>query len=328
MQALPIIDLSAGSRDELATQLDRACADYGFFYLVGHGIDAARVARLMTLSREFFARSEQAKLAIDMNHGGRAWRGYFPVGRELTSGTPDRKEGIYFGTELGEDDLRVARGLPLHGRNQFPELAGFREAVLTYMSDSTQLGHRLMALLAHGLGLDGGFFEAHYTADPLILFRIFNYPGFADSTQPVAASRWSVGEHTDYGLLTLLKQDSVGGLQVRHGEGWIDVPDVPDSFVCNVGDMLERLTNGRYLSALHRVLNSTAGNRLSMALFFDPSFDTQLMPIAGVRPDSATAHTRVRWDHLDPNAHVGTYGEYLLGKVGKVFPGLRDNVLP
>jgi isopenicillin N synthase-like dioxygenase len=192
------------------------------------------------------------------------------------------------------------------------------------MEALTGLGHRLLAVLAGSLGLDDDFFAEHYTRDPTVLFRIFNYPADASASQ----SRWGVGEHTDYGLLTLLKQDSVGGLQVRNGRRWIDVPDIANSFVCNVGDMLERLTQGRYLSALHRVRNAGDRDRLSMALFFDPGFDASLVPLDGVRPEDDRPHTDVRWDAIDPTAVTGTYGEYLLAKVAKVFPDLGNSVLP
>jgi isopenicillin N synthase-like dioxygenase len=335
---LPTIDLSlAGSSElidtELAQRLDQACREFGFFYLQGHGVDTAVVDALMDLSRSFFALGVDEKCGIHMSKGGRAWRGYFRVGDELTSGVPDAKEGIYFGTELDANDARVQANWPLHGSNQFPPLSGFRAAVLQYMNAVTDLGHRLLGLLARGLGLDAHFFVEHYTRDPTILFRIFNYPPQQpssnrpvqhDVTAPLSETNWGVGAHTDYGLLTLLKQDSIGGLQVRHGEGWIDVQDVPDSFVCNVGDMLERLTSGRYLSALHRARNSSVHNRLSMALFFDPSFTAQLQPIESVQPEREQPHTDVRWDDIDPNQTVGTYGEYLLQKVGRVFPTLRD----
>lgn len=325
---LPVLDLSRmASSAELATQLDLACRRFGFFYLVGHGVDALHIDALMQLARTFFTLSSAEKLRIEMSKGGRAWRGYFPLGGELTSGIPDRKEGLYFGTELGPEDARVAAGLPLHGANQFPDLPGFREAVLDYIAALTDVGHRLLAVLARGLGLADDFFLKHYTADPTILFRIFNYPGFADTRHPAVAGSWSVGEHTDYGLLTLLKQDAIGGLQVRNGDHWIDVPELPGSLVCNVGDMLERLTGGRYLSALHRVRNASGQHRMSMALFFDPAFEAKLQPIPSLEP-TAAAHTQVRWDHFDPNAHTGTYGEYLLGKVAKVFPDLKDDVLP
>ena len=323
MSQLPIIDLSrlsAGSsaQQQIAAQLDQACRDFGFFYLVGHGVPGEHVDSLLRLGRQFFAAPLDQKLSIRMSQGGRAWRGYFQVGEELTSNRPDRKEGIYFGSELDETDARVRAGLPLHGRNLFPATPDLKPAVLEYMDRLAALGHQLMQLLAFGLGLEENFFAAHYTGDPTLLFRIFNYP-----RTPQVDEGWGVGAHTDYGFLTLLKQDTVGGLQVRHRDAWLEVPDVPDSFVCNVGDMLERLTRGRYLSALHRVRSSPHQDRISMALFFDPAFDAVLTPIEGIRADGVRPHTLVRWDDLDPHANQQTYGDYLLRKVGRVFPELR-----
>lgn len=321
---LPIVDMSrahdAAPRTQIARDLDAACREFGFFYLVGHGIDTPSVDALIATAREFFALPVEEKRRIHMSKGGRAWRGFFQLGEELTSGKPDGKEGLYFGIELSEDDPRVKARRPLHGRNLFPspELAS---AVLRYIDDVSRVGHAVMSLLAIGLGLVPDFFRTHYTQDPTILFRIFNYPR---TTAPDVDL--GVGAHTDYGFLTLLKQDTVGGLQVRHGESWLDVPDVPDSFVCNVGDMLERVTRGRYLSALHRVRSSTTRDRMSMALFFDPDFDAVLAPIEHLSAASRP-HTNVRWDDIDPHLTRTTYGEYLLSKVGRVFPALRDDAL-
>jgi isopenicillin N synthase-like dioxygenase len=310
---LPVIDLSAP--DGVAERVDRAACDFGFFYVTGHGIDPETIQTLLRLSRAFFQLPGDTKQAIHMSRGGRAWRGYFPVGGELTSGRPDLKEGLYFGEELAADDSRVRAGLPLHGRNLFPSVPGFREAVLDYMSALTGLGHTLVTLIAHGLGIGDEYFRERYTARPTILFRIFNYPaGDADER--------GVGEHTDYGLLTMLYQDEVGGLQVKRGSEWLDVPYVPNSFVVNVGDMLERLTSGRYVSALHRVINSSGRTRISMPFFFDPAFDAVLQPIANVGPRVARANLIERWDGLDLREVRGTYGEYLIGKVSKVFPHL------
>ena len=127
--SVPIIDIAPmrhGSRvvDRVGEQLDRACCEFGFFYVTGHGVAPALSARMMMLAREFFNRPLEQKLAIAMAHGGRAWRGYFPVDGELTSGRPDRKEGVYFGTELGPDDARVRAGVPLHGMNLYPAHRG------------------------------------------------------------------------------------------------------------------------------------------------------------------------------------------------------------
>lgn len=313
---VPVIDLANPD----AQSLDRACREFGFFYLTGHGLERSLAARTLELARTFFAGEQAAKMQIHMSRGGRAWRGYFPVGGELTSGEADLKEGLYFGTELDDSDPRVQAGLPMHGRNLFPQASGFRESVLGYMSALEAIGQRVLSLMAQGLQLDADYFQRHYTGDPTVLFRIFRYP---PDPKP---SGWGVGAHTDYGLLTLLQQDDVGGLQLRHGEGWIDVPPMADSLVCNVGDMLERLTRGRYLSALHRAKNSSARERLSMVLFLDPAFDAKLAPLPGVKPDSDQPHTDVRWDRIDPHAAQGTYGEYLLSKVTKVFPDLATRV--
>ena len=109
--ALPIVDIASASRsdadfDRMAVSLDRACCEFGFFYVTGHGVDPRFGAALESLARRFFSLPVEEKLAIAMTRGGRAWRGYFPLGGELTSGRPDRKEGIYFGTELGANDPR------------------------------------------------------------------------------------------------------------------------------------------------------------------------------------------------------------------------------
>ena len=330
--SVPIIDIAArrdGSRDldGIGEELDRACCEFGFFYVTGHGVDAALSARLMTLAREFFSLPVEQKLAIAMAHGGRAWRGYFPVDGELTSGRPDRKEGIYFGTELGPDDARVQAGVPLHGMNLYPAIPGFRETLLTYIDEVTTVGQTLLRAIGAGLGLGPDYFLERYTRDPTALFRIFNYP---PATIAADENELGVGEHTDYGLLTLLQQDEVGGLEIWHRDHWLPAPPVPDSFVCNVGDMLERLTAGRYVSALHRVRNVSMQDRISMPLFLDPSFDAELAPITPLAPDPSAVDRRRggrRWDGTDLAAVSGTYGDYLLKKVSKVFPQLKAKVL-
>jgi hypothetical protein len=192
--------------------------------------------------------------------------------------------------------------------------------VLAYLDALTRLGHTLMEGIALSLGLDAAYFADRYTADPLILIRIFNYP--SRSTPAGQDVQWGVGEHTDYGLLTILRQDDIGGLQVRTAQGWIDAAPVPDSFVINIGDMLDRMTGGLYRSTPHRVaLNTSGRDRLSMPFFFDPHFEARVLPIAGLA-ESAAAHERVaRWDGANIHAFDGTYGDYLLGKVSKVFPG-------
>jgi isopenicillin N synthase-like dioxygenase len=261
-----------------------------------------------------------------MEHGGRAWRGYFPVGGELTSGRPDLKEGLYFGAELGPEHPLVRAGTPLHGANLFPASpAGLRDAVLGHLAAMTELGHALAGALSLSLGLPEPYLADHYTAEPLTLFRIFSYP--PDPTPAGGPARWGVGEHTDYGLLTILLQDGTGGLEVRGRDGWVAVPPLPGALVCNIGDMLDRMTGGRYRSTPHRVRNVTGQARLSFPFFFDPAWDAQIHPLdlAGPPPPDDRAD---RWDRSSLRELSGSYGEYLLGKVGRVFPDLHRATLP
>lgn len=323
---IPVVDVSelmadTAGQSAVAAQLGTACRESGFFYAVGHGVSRELQRRLAEQSREFFARSIDEKLRIRMELGGRAWRGYFRVGDELTSGKPDQKEGLYFGKELAADHPQVLAGMPLAGPNLFPtHPAGLRETVLEYMAALTQVGHRLMAGLALSLDLQESYFADYYTADPLVLFRIFNYPPPADP------SLWGVGEHTDYGLLTILLQDEAGGLEVRSRSRWVPAPPLADSFVCNIGDMLDRMTQGRFRSTPHRVRNPAPRDRLSFPFFFDPNFNARIHPVAagGDAPPDDQAE---RWDRASVHTFEGTYGDYLLNKVGKVFPQLRQTVL-
>ncbi len=325
MGSLPVIDVSplvaGGDARRVGAEIDKACRVHGFFYVTGHGVSDDLQGRLEDAARRFFALPDPEKAAIAMGHSGRAWRGWFPHEGELTSGRADRKEGIYLGTELEPEDPRVRAGTPLHGANLFPAgVPELRSAVLDYLDAMTTLGHALMRGVALGLGLDPDWFHQHLTAEPLVLFRIFRYApevGLPDAN-------WGVAEHTDYGLLTILRQDDLGGLQVHAPSGWIDAPPLPGTFVCNLGDMLERMTGGRYRSTPHRVRNTGEVDRLSFPFFFDPAWDAEVLPVP-LDGESSTA-ARARWDGEDVHAFTGTYGEYLWERVGRVFPDLQADV--
>ena len=331
MRELPVIDIAplrsradAQARQAVAERIGDACREHGFFYISGHGIDDTLVEAMRVASHGFFSQPLEQKLRIRMALGGRAWRGYFPPGGELTSGKPDRKEGLYLGVELPGDHPRVQAGWPLHGANLWPDgIPGLRDAVLGYMAAATRSAHALMEGVALSLGLDADWFARHYTADPTVLFRIFRYPA-----QPPGDDGWGVGEHTDYGLLTLLLQDEVAGLQVHTPDGWIEAPPLPGTLVCNIGDMLDRLTGGLYRSTPHRVFNASGRERYSWPLFFDPDFSATVTPLPAHVADAAVEADRARrWDGASVLAPFdGTYGDYLLGKVGKVFPQLRERV--
>ena len=321
---LPIIDIAplvARSDQQLvvAHQIHDACRQSGFFYITGHGVSERLLQQLDRLSRKFFALDIAEKMRVRMALAGQAWRGYFPLGDELTSGKPDLKEGLYFGEELPEDDRRIQEGLPMQGQNLFPsEPVGLGKVVLEYLDTMNTLGHHLMRGISLSLGLDESYFHDAFTSNPLILFRIFHYPH-----QEIPTSKqWGVGEHTDYGLLTILKQDSAGGLQIKSKAGWIDAPPLEGTFICNIGDMLDRLTRGYYRSTPHRVLNKSGKGRLSFPFFFDPGFDARLEPVPLPEGHAFEEDMERRWDGQSVHDFEGTYGDYILGKVGKVFPGL------
>ncbi|MBS1836948.1 MAG: isopenicillin N synthase family oxygenase, partial [Actinobacteria bacterium] len=173
---VPVIDVApllagqdaADGRRDVGEAIVAACTDPGVFQLVGHGVDPTLRAALVQRARGFFALDPEEKARIAMHHAGAAWRGWFPLGGELTSGVPDAKEGIYFGTELPDDDPRVLAGVPLHGPNLFPERpADLRPLVLTWMASVVEVGRAVLRGIAIGLGLDADHFDA-WCSDPTV----------------------------------------------------------------------------------------------------------------------------------------------------------------
>jgi isopenicillin N synthase-like dioxygenase len=143
-------------------------------------------------------------------------------------------------------------------------LPQLRPSVLAYIEDVTTLGQRLMGLLSLSLQLPEGYITEHVAYDPLAIVRAFRYP-------PRHHGEEGIGEHTDYGLWTMLAT-SGPGLMFRHPDhGWVDVSHLDDGIVCNVGDVLDRMTKGRFKSRPHRVRNCTGQDRLSIPFFFDPA---------------------------------------------------------
>jgi isopenicillin N synthase-like dioxygenase len=307
---LPIIDITDRSA---AAAIDAGCRSVGFFAISNHGVASELRGAVIAAATEFFARPAADKEQVSLARGGAAWRGWFPLGGELTSGVPDLKEGYYFGRELPPDRR------PMHGPNVWPRHPdALRPAVTEWMTAMEQLGQRVLSLMAEGLGLPADFFATGLTADPTVLFRIFRYPPHPDS----ADDRWGVGQHSDYGLLTLLAHDGKPGLEVQIGEEWVPAPSDPELIICNLGDMLDRLTAGRYRSTPHRARNHAAADRYSLPFFLDPGWDAVIEPIQLDDGWEAAPDAGLRWDRADLRTVEGTYGQWLTGKVSKVFPDL------
>jgi isopenicillin N synthase-like dioxygenase len=301
---VPVIDID---RSDAATLIDRACRQVGFFAIANHGIDDTLRQATISAATEFFAMPQEEKAEVALAVGG------FPLGGELTSGVPDLKEGYYFGAELPPDPR------PMHGPNIWPSRpAALQTTVCEWMAAMESLGQRVLALMAVGLGLSPTFFATGLTASPTSLFRIFRYTPHPDD----AGDRWGVGEHSDYGLLTLLAHDGTPGLEVQVGNDWVAAPHDPTLIICNLGDMLDRLTGGRYRSTPHRVRNHAGHDRYSLPFFLDPGWDAVVEPLPlddqWIAPDDAAR----RWDRANLRAVSGTYGDWLSAKVSKVFPDL------
>lgn len=320
---LPIIDItsSAGPRE-----IDRACRESGFFAIRNHGVSSELRAHVLATAIDFFGRPDDEKELVSLARGGSAWRGWFPLGGELTSGVPDLKEGYYFGRELPIDDRAM------HGPNIWPsEPSSLQPLVTEWMAVMEPLAQRVLSMMAEGLGLSPDFFRSGLTADPTPLFRIFRYPPHP----PDSADRWGVAEHSDYGLLTLLAHDGTAGLQVKIGDEWIDTPADPELIICNLGDMLDRLTAGRYRSTPHRARNDSTKDRYSLPFFLDPGWDAVIDPFDIDRdidrdlddPWVAPADADRRWDRANLRDLNGTYGDWLTAKVSKVFPQLAEAVI-
>ncbi|SMF37169.1 Isopenicillin N synthase [Pseudobacteriovorax antillogorgiicola] len=298
----------------------------GFAYIENHGIQEAMIKDILRLSQAFFALPKEQKMALHMKHSGYAWRGYFPVGDELTSGIPDQKEGIYFGEEHSPDHQGVQDGWPLHGQNLWPSASGledFPKLVRSYMAEMKSLGEALMRGFALALGLEQDYFAKRF-AEPTSLFRIFNYP---EHQWQEKDDQWGVREHTDMGFLTILKQDESGGLEAKSRNGeWLAIPPRPGTFVINIGDMLEFWTHGIFRATPHRVKNQARGDRLSLPYFYDPCWTANLQPIDKALLGDAVPNQNdpERWDGLKLHTlnPQSTYGDFVWNKVRHVFPQL------
>jgi isopenicillin N synthase-like dioxygenase len=297
MSTIPLIDLTAARRGarlerlEVARQIDRACSEIGFFTLTGHGVAEQTVADLRSVAHAFFALPVESKRAACHPVPGTN-RGYHAAGRESLSAAndlaapADLKEFFHVGPVDVTDDPYYTSEL---GRQHFlPNIwpttpAGFADAATVYYRAMSGLIVSLMRLTALALGLDEFFFDRKIDRS-IGTMRLNYYPS---QVEPPRSGQLRAGAHTDYGGFTILSgEDGPGGLQVRTRVGdWVDAQTQPHNFVVNIGDLLMRWTNDRWLSNLHRVVNPPPGPdahrpRLSIAFFNHPNYDTLVECIA------------------------------------------------
>jgi len=305
---IPIIDVARLYHDdpqglmEVATAMLEAAQRSGFFYVRNHGIAAELIARADAVARRFFSFPLEQKLTVAP---GTHHRGFLQVGeaRMHSKAKPDLKESFIWGLDIEADDPDFLAGNRMIGPNRWPDfLPEMRSILNEYFDAANACGRILLRAFAAGLGADPDRFTRHF-AKPVTRGSLVFYPA-----QPADAgqAQFGVSPHTDYGVITLLHQDDVGGLQVSNRRGeWITAHPIADTLVINVGDLLARWTNDRFKSTPHRVVNQSGRERLSIAVFVDPDFDTPIEPVL------SSGET--------PRYEAIGCGEYILGRFDSSF---------
>ncbi|SDD98750.1 isopenicillin N synthase family dioxygenase [Ruegeria marina] len=275
---IPVVRLGDRPDAEIAADFRAAYGTTGFGYVTDHGIDPDLVEALFDASRRFHALPLERKMAVAVD---RSHRGYIPINTStdvnstLATVTRPNQSASFM---MMREDAVADPSEYLSGPNRWPELEGFREVLETYAQAMGALGNRLMRIALQAVDITDTKAMSAFE-NPTIWLRLLHYP-----PQPAESPEDLYGSapHTDFGCLTLLVQDDVGGLQVRTPAGtWVDVPRLPGSVVVNVGDMLHRMSNGRLRSTPHRVINRSGRERYSCPFFYDPHVNTVIEPLPG-----------------------------------------------
>ena len=270
-ESIPVISLASFAENDAAAfsraadAIGAACRNVGFFYVVNHGVPVRLVADAFARSRAFFAQpvAEKLKISIDVVGGNRGYSGFMRETLDPEHGR-DKKEAFNIGLDLPPDDPGLQAGEPYRALNGWPATPGFRETLLAYFDACYDLSLNIHRAFARDLGLAPDFFVDKLHR-PMATLRLLRYP-------PEAVGEIGAGTHTDYGNITLLATDGVGGLEVRTRAGeWLEAPSVPGAFIVNIGDCLMRWTNDVYVSTPHRVVSRGVGERYSIAYFLDPN---------------------------------------------------------
>ena len=269
---VPIVDISpyvdpeasSEARAKVIEEVKSACSHYGFLQIKGHGVPLESQRSMFQCSKALFDLPQEQKNAMSLKNNA-AKRGYERIGEQTldSKALPDCKEGFYIGREVPADQIAFLRG-----PNQWPDLpeTAFHEPVTQYYQQMLRLSTSLLEMLVIGLDLDVSVLKT-FVAEPVMNLKLLHYPPHISKD----ARQFGAGAHTDFGAITiLLQQPGKHGLQVYYAptDEWLHVPAVEDVFVINMGDLIQKWTDGKYSSTLHRVINAAGEDRYSVPCFF------------------------------------------------------------
>ncbi len=334
----PIVDLSiaragADERRQLADSLSTICHEVGFFIIKNHRVDTNLIAKTFDYSRQFFELPAAQKALIDKKNSPH-FRGWEAVGSEFTNNRPDIREQIDLWSEHPLTSTLQPHYLKLLGPNQWlPDdlLPGFRACVSAYVTEMKAIGDLLLELLASGLGLPQHYFDSYFGTERMSLTKLINYP-------ETPAGQFGVNAHHDTGFLTILNPGGTPGLEIETADGsWLPVPVIADTFIVNLGEMLQAVTGNYYLATPHRV--TTNQKRLSIGYFHGPSLQTPInrLPLTDRYTDivnksdrhkkagfmAPIAETESGVGDMQGKLHASTYGDQLWNYFCRSYP---DNV--
>jgi isopenicillin N synthase-like dioxygenase len=290
-ETLPVIDIGDLERDATRRAIDAACRDWGFFLVVGHGIDDSATVALRRAMRAFFALPRSAKQAI-VRTAENPW-GFYD--RELTKNTRDWKEIYDYGPA---DGAALVPQLPR-------ELPEFERAIARFYAECDALALRLVGAIACNLGMPPGALASCFRPSHTSFLRLNYYPR---CSAPARGGHLGVNAHTDAGALTLLLQDEQPGLEVFHDDTWHLIEPRRDALVVNIGDIVQVWSNDRYTAALHRGLVSADAERFSAPFFFNPAYTTQYEPLAStVDARHPPRYRSIQWGEFRARRAAGDY---------------------
>lgn len=296
IESVPVIDIAELDSPESLDAIDRACRDWGFFQVTGHGIEPALLSSLFEVSKAFFALpiAEKWRIRRDADN---PW-GYYD--RELTKNRQDWKEIYDFGPADG-DTLKPRWPV---GRLRLR----FEPVLRAYYAECSALALRLMSAMATNLGVSPDHLVRGFEDQHTSFLRLNHYPRFTGAAAEL--SPFGVGEHTDAGALTLLLQDERPGLEVFRDGRWHLVEPREDAIVINIGDIIQVWSNDRYRAALHRVVTNPLRDRYSVPFFLSPSFETTYEPLpTTVTADHPARYRPINWREFRTLRAAGDYAD-------------------